>query len=103
MVGIDMNALMRMAMNNSSAGYPGLKQPPKKECITYRCVIDVQITDRRMGKPLGQPMSGRAQAGSGPKVQQRCMVSHVRQKDLDILEATPIITEKISTGIAGLF
>jgi hypothetical protein len=29
-------------------------------------------------------------------------VGHVRQKVLDIPEATPIITEKISTGIAGL-
>jgi hypothetical protein len=28
---------------------------------------------------------------------------HVRHKDLDILEAAPIIQEKISTGIAGLF
>jgi len=30
-------------------------------------------------------------------------VGHVRQKDLDIPEATPIIQEKISTGVAGLF
>jgi hypothetical protein len=54
-----------------------------------------------MGKPLGQPMAG--QATTGPKVQQMRMVGHVRQKDLDIPEATPIIQEKISTGIAGLF
>jgi hypothetical protein len=31
------------------------------------------------------------------------MVGHVRQKDLDVPEAAPIIQEKISTGIAGLF
>ena len=31
------------------------------------------------------------------------IVGHVRQKDLDIPEATPIIQEKISTGVAGLF
>jgi hypothetical protein len=30
-------------------------------------------------------------------------VGHVRQKDLDIPEASPIVQEKISTGIAGLF
>ena len=46
-------------------------------------------------------MAGHATAG--PKVQQMRMVGHVRQKDLDIPEATPIIQEKISTGIAGLF
>jgi len=43
------------------------------------------------------------QATTGPKVQQMRMVGHVRQKDLDIPEATPIIQEKISTGIAGIF
>ena len=47
--------------------------------------------------------TGGGQATTGPKVQQMRMVGHVRQKDLDIPEATPIIQEKISTGIAGLF
>ena len=64
-------------------------------------MTDVQITDRKMGKPFGQPMAG--QTTAGPKVQQMRMVGHVRQKDLDISEASPIIQEKISTGIAGLF
>ena len=61
---------------------------------------DVQITDRRLGKLFGQPV---AQTPTGPKVQHMRMVGHVRQKDLDIPEATPIIQEKINTGIAGLF
>jgi hypothetical protein len=92
-----------MAMSGGRGGFPGMQpqQPPKEEGVTYLCVIDVQITDRKMGKPVTQPMAGRAT--SGPKVQQMRMVGHVRQKDLDILEATPIIQEKISTGIAGLF
>ncbi len=97
----DMNALMRRAMAGGGGGFPGMQPPPKEEGVTYLCVTDVQITDRRMGKPLGQPISG--QATTGPKVQQMRMVGHVRQKDLDIPEATPIITEKISTGIAGMF
>lgn len=97
----DMNALMRMAMAGSS-GFPGMQPPPKEEGVTYLCVTDVQIADRRMGKPLGQPTSTQ-QASAGPKVQQMRMVGHVRQKDLDIPEATPIIQEKITTGIAGLF
>jgi hypothetical protein len=36
-------------------------------------------------------------------MQQMKMVGHVRQKDLDIPEAIPIVQQKISTGIAGLF
>ena len=101
----DMNAMMAqaMAMSGGRGGFPGMQmqQVPKEEGVTYLCVTDVQITDRKMGKPLGQPMAG--QATAGPKVQQMRMVGHVRQKDLDIPEATPIIQEKISTGIAGLF
>ena len=100
-----MNAMMSqvMAMSGGRGGFPGMQmqQAPKEEGVTYLCVTDVQITDRKMGKPLGQPMAG--QATTGPKVQQMRMAAHVRQKDLDIPEATPIIQEKISTGIAGLF
>ena len=101
----DINAMMAqaMAMSGGRGGFPGMQmqQAPKEEGVTYLCVTDVQITDRRMGKPLGQPMAG--QATTGPKVQQMRMVGHVRQKDLEIPEATTIIQEKISTGIAGLF
>ena len=101
----DMNAMMAqaMAMSGGRGGFPGMQmqQAPKEEGVTYLCVADVQITDRKMGKPLAQPMAG--QTTAGPKVQQMRMVGHVRQKDLDIPEATPIIQEKISIGIAGLF
>ncbi len=101
----DMNAMMRqaMAMSGGGGGFPGMQmqQAPKEEGVTYLCVTDVQITDRKMGKPSGRPMAG--QETAGPKVQQMRMVGHVRQKDLDIPESTPIIQEKISTGIAGLF
>jgi hypothetical protein len=101
----DMNAMMAqaMAMSGGRGGFPGMQmqQAPKEDGVTYLCVTDVQITDRKMGKPLGQPMAG--QATTGPKVQQMRMVGHVRQKDLDIPEAATIIQGKISTGIAGLF
>ena len=103
-----MNAMMRQAMAMSGgragfggmSGFPGMQAPPKEEGVTYLCVTDVQITDRKRGKPLGQPAGG---PSPGLKVQQMRMVGHVRQKDLDIPEATPIIQEKISIGIAGLF
>jgi len=101
----DINAMMAqvMAMSGGRGGFPGMQmqQAPKEEGVTYLCVTDVQITDRKMGKPLGQPSAG--QATSGPKIQQMRMVGHVRQKDLDIPEAATIIQGKISTGIAGLF
>ena len=105
----DMNAIMRQAMAMSGgragfggmSGFPGMQPPPKEEGVTYLCVTDVQITDRQAGKTIGQPVGGQAPAGL--KVQQMRTVGHVRQKDLDIPEATPIIQEKISTGIAGLF
>ena len=101
----DINAMMAqvMAMSGGRGGFPGMQmqQAPKEEGVTYLCVTDVQITDRKMSKPLGQPTTG--QATNGPKVQQMRMVGHVRQKDLDIPEATPIIQEKITTGIAGMF
>ena len=90
-----------MAMSGGRGGLSGMQPSPKEEGVTYLCVADVQITDRRMGKWLGQPMA--AQMSNGPKVQHMRMVGHVRQKDLDIPEATPIIQEKFNTGIAGLF
>ncbi len=80
---------------------PGMQPPPKEEGVTYLCVTDVQITDRKIGKPIGQPLTG--QEAGVPKLQQMRSVGHVRQKDLDIPEATPIIAEKISTVITGLF
>jgi hypothetical protein len=106
----DMGAMMRQAMAMSGggggfggmSGFPGMPQPPPKEDgETYLCVADVQITDRKVGKLIGQPAGSRP--ATGPKVQLMRMVGHVRQKSLDIPEATPIVQEKIATGIAGLF
>lgn len=98
----DINAMMRQAMAGGG-GFPGMQmqQAPKEDGVTYLCVTDVQITDRKLGKTIGTPVGG--QNASSPKVQQMRMVGHVRQKDLDIPEATPIIQDKVGTGIAGLF
>lgn len=105
----NMGAMMRQAMAMSGggggfggmAGFPGMQPPPKEEGVTYLCIADVQITDRKIGKLIGRPTGG--QASGGEKVQLMRMVGHVRQKSLDIPEATPIVQEKIATGIAGLF
>jgi hypothetical protein len=113
----DMGAMMRQAMAMSGgragfggmSGFPGMQSPPKEDGVTYLCVADVQITDRKIGKSIGRPtgMTGTAadRKGESPlaKVQLMRMVGHVRQKSLDIPEATPIVQEKIATGIAGLF
>jgi hypothetical protein len=95
----DINAMMRMAM---AGGVPGMQAPPKEEGVTYLCVVDARITDYRKGKPLGQLTQAKVPSNA-PNVQQMRMVGHVRQKDLDIPEATPIIQDKLTTGIAGLF
>ena len=111
----DMNAMMRQAMAMSGggggfggmSGFPGMQPSPKEDGVTYLCVADVQITDRKIGRAIGRPMTGSAadRKGDSPlaKVQLMRMVGHVRQKSLDIPEATPIVQEKIATGIAGLF
>jgi hypothetical protein len=62
----------------------------------------VQKTDRRMDKSLVQPMPNQ-EASARPKVQQMRTVGHVRQKDMDIPEATPITTEKISPASPARF
>ena len=41
-----------------------MQQAPKEEGVTYLCVTDVQITDRKMGKPLAS--HGR-QSATGPE------------------------------------
>ncbi len=105
----DMSAIMRQAMAMSGgragfggmSGFPGMQPTPKEDGVTYLCVADVQITDRKIGKSIGRPAGG--QSSGGEKVQLMRMVGHVRQKSLDIPEATPIVQEKIATGIAGLF
>ncbi|MEO5630460.1 MAG: complement resistance protein TraT, partial [Nitrospiraceae bacterium] len=60
----DINAMMAqaMAMSGGRGGFPGMQmqQAPKEDGVTYLCVTDVQITDRKMGKPLGQPAAGQA-------------------------------------------
>lgn len=105
----DLSAMMRQAMAMSGggggfggmSGFPGMQPPSKEDGVTYLCVADVQITDRKIGKSIGRPVGG--QSAGGEKVQLMRMVGHVRQKSLDIPEATPIVQEKIATGIAGLF
>ena len=60
----DMNAMMAqaMAMSGGRGGFPGMQmqQAPKEDGVTYLCVADVQITDRKMGKTVGTTDGGQA-------------------------------------------
>jgi hypothetical protein len=96
----DMNAMMSMAMANMG-GMGGMKAPPS-EGILYMCVADVQVTEGGNEPPTatGKTVSGHS---AQPSAFQMRSVAHVLQKELEILEATPIIEEKLTTGIAGLF
>src|SRR4051812_9137187 len=82
----DMNAMMAqaMAMSGGRGGFPGMRmqQAPKEEGVIYLCITDVQITDRKMGKPLGQTMAGETTAG--PEKQQKGVGGAVPPKELDI-------------------
>ena len=64
----NMDALVgqMMAMRGmQGGGFPGMIQPPpKEEGVTYLCVTDVQITDRKMGKPLAKPAVNRTQSAA---------------------------------------
>ncbi|MGQ0812479.1 MAG: complement resistance protein TraT [Nitrospiraceae bacterium] len=97
----DINAMMAQAMRGG--GYPGMAGPPPSDGVLYLCATDVQITDRRMGQVIGQPATQGSSHPGTPKVQRMRMVGHVLQKELNILEATPIVQEKMSIGIAGMF
>jgi TraT complement resistance protein len=92
----DINAMMSMAM---AQGMGGMKQPPP-EGILYMCVADVLVTEQATPSKAAQPVAG--SNNQSPTYTMRS-VAHVLQKELNIDEATPIIQEKLSTGIAGLF
>ena len=96
----DMGAMMSMAM--AGMGGMGGMSPPPPEGALYLCVADVQITER--AKEPAKTVKSVAAGQGGPASAYRMRtVAHVLQKDLNIEEATPIIQEKLNTGIAGMF
>jgi hypothetical protein len=92
----DINAMMSMAM---ASGMGGMKQPPS-EGILYLCVADVLVTEQAESAKPATPV---ATSNSKAATYTMRSVAHVLQKGLNIQEATPIIQEKLSVGIAGLF
>jgi hypothetical protein len=93
----DMNAMMSMAMSmGGMGGMGGMKQPPP-EGVLYLCVADVLVTEQRA------PGKSAASVPSSAATYTMRSVGHVIQKELNIPEATPIIQNKLTMGIAGLF
>jgi len=80
---------------DSIGGLFGSNEPSRTEEITYACVTDVQIEERR--GPAGPTGS------SSSMTYQTRLVAGVHQKKLDIHEATPLIHEKLANGVAGNF
>jgi Enterobacterial TraT complement resistance protein len=91
----DINAMMSMAMAGSMGG---MKQPPP-EGILYMCVADVLVTEQTSTTAAKTVATSTSQAATYTMRS----VGHVIQKELNIAEATPIIQEKLTIGIAGLF
>jgi len=94
----DINAMMSMAMTRMG-GMGTMKQPPP-EGILYMCVADVLVTEQAT---TAKPATAVAASTSRQATYTMRSVAHVLQKELNVQEATPIIQEKLSIGIAGLF
>jgi Enterobacterial TraT complement resistance protein len=92
------NAIMAQTMQSMKAMMAQLNRgggtPPKPEGIAYLCVADVLVTERGKGAPA---------AGAQLKTYKMRSVAHILQKDVNVEEATPILRNKFSTGITGLF
>lgn len=91
----DFNAMMAGVM----PGMGGIRQPPP-EGVLYLCVADVQVTEQAEPTTSAKPVA--VSSIQLPTYTVRS-VAHVLQKKLNLEEATPIIQDKLNTGIAGLF
>ena len=80
---------------DSISGLFSSSGPETKEEMTYACVTDLQITERASAGPKG--------AAGSPQVHQTRLVAGIHQKKLDMQEATPLIQQKLSMGVAGNF
>jgi hypothetical protein len=73
----------------------------------YFCAADVQITEQGTARTSAAPAVGTGGAHTPAKleipVRQMRVVAGVRQKKLSVEEATPVVREKLTTGVAGIF
>jgi hypothetical protein len=87
-------------INALMAGMGGMRmaQQPQDGTVMYFCAADVQVSEqgRAAGVRPAAPQEDR-------KPHQMRIVAGVRQKKLNVDEATPIVREKLMTGVAGMF
>jgi len=95
-----MGAMQGMPNIASMMSGMGMPQQPQDDTVMYFCAADVQVTER--GKGTGMVTAG-ASAPEDQKPHQMRIVAGVRQKKLNLDEATPILREKLMTGVAGMF
>ena len=85
------------------AGMGGMSMGPlPDDTVLYFCAADVQVTEQGKGATIIAAPKPGAPPGSGTGHQMR-IVAGVKQKKLDLEEATPIVREKLTAGIAGMF
>lgn len=96
----DINAMMAQAMRGM-----GRPAPPKDDSVLYFCAVDVQVTEQGQGKGGAMPVPTSRPAGQMGQAtgNQLRIAAGVKQKKLDLEEATPLIREKLTIGIAGMF
>lgn len=91
---------MRMAQM-SGIGMGG--QAPN-DAILYFCAVDVQVTEQgKGGVVLSAPTNASRAASVESGRHQTRILAGVRQKKLNVEEATPIVREKLTTSVAGIF
>lgn len=91
------NAIMAQTMHSMKAMMARVSrggEVQKPEGVAYLCVADVLVTERGKGAPA---------IGAQRKTYKMRSVAHVLQKDVNVEEATPVLRDKFSTGITGLF
>ncbi len=87
-------------------GGRGMGGQAPNDTILYFCAVDVQVTEQGKGAvalsaPANASKAAHASVESGRH--QTRIVAGVRQKKLNVEEATPIVREKLTTSVAGIF
>lgn len=91
------------AMMAGMGGMGGMGMgPPPDDTVLYFCAADVQVTEQGKGATIIAAPKPGAPPGGGTGHQMR-IVAGVKQKKLDLEEATPIVRDKLTTGVAGMF
>ena len=81
--------------------FSGPSTPKMHDDVNYACVADLQITEQ--GTTASAPVSAKLGTGQQPGVYQTRLAADVHQKKLDEAEATPLLQQRLSASVAGIF